>query len=232
MDFDRYQYRTELHLHTSPASGCSEIPPEKAVEIYAGLGYHSIVICNHFYPGMRFREDKEQCLSAYLDDYDRAVEAGKQHGVNVILGCEIRLADTANDYLLFGFEREDLCGFFDLLDSDIETFSKQFRRPGRLLIQAHPFRNGMTEVPTELLDGMETFNMHPSHNSRVAVASLYAKKHGLLPIAGTDYHHPGHQGMAAIRTQKPLCNTHDIVEVLKNGEYLMEIGGCIVLPLA
>ena len=78
MNLQEYKYKTELHLHTNPASGCSEIPPEMAVKTYADLGYHSIVICNHFWKGMRFQEDKKTCLDAYLADYDAAVEAGKK----------------------------------------------------------------------------------------------------------------------------------------------------------
>lgn len=230
MNIEKYRYKTELHLHTSPASGCSEIPPELAVELYADLGYHSIVICNHFYDGMRFREDKQQCIDAYLADYDLAVEAGKKHGINVILGCEIRFTENANDYLLFGIDRDFLDFAYESLDMGIEKFSKQFRGDGHLLIQAHPFRNGMTEVAPEYLDGIETFNMHPNHNSRVALASKYAKKHNLIPTTGTDFHHPGHEGMAALLTQIEIKTSHDIVDVLRSGDYTFEIGGSILLP--
>lgn len=230
MNIEKYQYKTELHLHTSPASGCSEIPPELAVKIYAGLGYHSIVICNHFYDGMRFRENKQQCIDAYLADYDLAVEAGKKYGINVILGCEIRFTENTNDYLLFGIDREFFDAAYEVLDMGIEEFSKEFRDDGRLLIQAHPFRDRMTEVAPEYLDGIETFNMHLGHNSRVALASKYAKKHGLIPTAGTDFHHPGHEGMTALLTQTEIKTSHDIVKVLRSRDYIFEIGGSILLP--
>lgn len=88
-------------------------------------------------------------------------------------------------------------------------------------IEQHPFRNGMTEVAPEYLDGIETFNMHPNHNSRVSMASIYAKKHNLIPTAGTDFHHPGHEGMSALLTQTELRTSHDIVNVLKSGEYIL-----------
>ena len=230
MNLQEFQYKTELHLHTSPASGCSEIPPEMAVKTYADLGYHSIVICNHFWKGMRFADDKKMCLDAYLADYDEAVEAGKKYGVHVIFGCEIRFPENANDYLLFGIDRDFADYAYECLDMDIVEFSKRFRNDKRLLIQAHPFRNGMTEVAPEYLDGIETFNVHPNHNSRVAVAAKYAKKHHLIPTLGTDYHHPGHEGMAALLTKTEMTTSYDIVEVLRSGDYLFEIGGSIVLP--
>lgn len=230
MNTEKYRYKTELHLHTSPASSCSEIPPEVAVKTYAKLGYDSIVVCNHFYDGMRFREDRQQCIDAYLADYDLALEAAEKYGINVILGCEIRFTENANDYLLFGIDREFLDIAYDSLDMGIEKFSKQFRGDGRLLIQAHPFRNGMTEVVPEYLDGIESFNMHPNHNSRVAFASKYAKNHNLIETAGTDFHHPGHEGMAALLTEAEIKTSRDIVDVLKNGSYLFEIGGSILIP--
>lgn len=230
MNIENYQYKTELHLHTSPASGCSEVPPEMAVETYAKLGYHSIVICNHFCAGMRFWENRKQCIEAYLADYDLAVETGERYGINVILGCEIRFTENMNDYLLFGIDRDFFDFAYESLDMGIAEFFRQFRSDKRLLIQAHPFRNGMTEVAPEYLDGIETFNMHPNHNSRVAFASKYAKKHGLIPTAGTDFHHPGHEGMAALLTQIEIKSSHDIVNVLRGRDYIFEIGDSILLP--
>lgn len=231
MAIEKYVYKTELHLHTFPASGCSEIPPEKAVETYKNLGYDSIVVCNHFAPCSPFYTgNKEPDVSTYLADYDKALEAGQKCGLNVILGCEIRFSENSNDYLLFGIDRETLDWAYDYLDKGIEAFSEAFRSSDRLLFQAHPFRNGMVQVEPHLLDGIETFNMHPNHNSRVALASKYAKQHDLIPVAGTDYHHFGHEGLVALLTKTELKTGADIVNVLKSRDYLFEIGGSIVLP--
>lgn len=226
---ESYQYKTELHLHTSPASGCSEVAPEVAVKLYADLGYHSVVVCNHFFSGMHFYGDKETCLKEYFADYERAVEAGEKYGVNVILGCEIRFTENENDYLLFGIDKNFIREAYDCLDMGIEAFSKHFRREDRLLVQAHPFRNGMTSVSLELLDGIEAFNMHPNHNSRVALAAKYAREHGLIPTVGSDFHHIGHEGISALLTKTEIKTSNDIVDVLNSGDYLFEIGGSILL---
>lgn len=230
MNIEKYQYKTELHLHTTPASSCGHVSPELAVELYAKKGYHSIVICNHFTPDMRFIENKKQCLDAYLADYNLAVETGEKYGVNVILGCEIRFTENVNDYLVFGIDRDFLDFAYGSLELGIEEFSRQFRNDNQIIIQAHPFRNNMTQVAAEYLDGIETFNMHPSHNSRIALAVRYAKEHNLIPTAGTDYHHLGHEGLAALRTKTELKTSHDIVDALKSRDYLFEISGSIVLP--
>lgn len=174
--------------------------------------------------------DKQKCLSNYLADYDRAAEAGVKHGLNVILGCEIRFTENGNDYLLFGIDKDTLNWAYDYLDKGIEAFSKAFRSSQRLIIQAHPFRNGMVQVDPNLLDGIETFNMHPNHNSRVALAAKYAKQHGLIPTVGTDYHHPGHEGLGALLTKTELKTSEDIITVLKSRDYLFELGGSILVP--
>ena len=230
MNIKEYQYKTELHLHTSPVSGCSEVSPELAVETYANLGYRSIVVCNHFYRDMYSRDDKKRCIDSYLTDYDIAVKAGVKYGINVILGCEIRFTENANEYLLFGIDKEFLEFAYESLEQGIEKFSEQFRRKGRLLIQAHPFRDGMTEVHSRYLDGIESFNMHPNHNSRVALAAQYAKKHNLIETVGTDFHHLGHAGMAALLTRTEIKTSCDLVNVLESRDYLFEIGGSILIP--
>lgn len=90
MNLSQYKYKTELHTHTSPCSGCSEIPPKDVVKTYADLGYTTIVICNHFNEIMPQYGDKEKSVSAYLADYEEAKEYGQKLGINVVLGCEDR----------------------------------------------------------------------------------------------------------------------------------------------
>lgn len=230
MNIEQYQYKTELHLHTSPASSCSQVSPKTAITLYAGLGYHSVVVCNHFYTGMRFYDDKEKCLSEYFADYERALETGEKCGVNVILGCEIRFTENVNDYLLFGIDKDFIRKAYDYLDMGIEAFSKHFRSENHLLIQAHPFRDRMTAVSPECLDGIEAFNMHPNHNSRVALAGKYAKEHGLIPTVGSDFHQLGHEGISALLTKTEMKTSGDIVHVLRDHDYLFEIGGSVLLP--
>ncbi len=230
MDVSQHKYKTELHAHTSPSSYCSEISPEEAVKNYAELGYTSLVISNHFNSGMPLYGDKEKSILSYIDDYKRAVNCAKEYGINVILGCEIKFDDLLNDYLLFGIDEDLLYNAYDYFDKGVEEFSKWFRREDRLLIQAHPFRNGMTQVSPELLDGIETFNFHPNHNSRCSVAAKYAKEHNMIVTCGTDFHHPGHQGQIALLTKTPLTNSMEVAKVLKSRDYLFMTGESIILP--
>ena len=95
-------------------------------------------------------------------------------------------------------------------------------------------RNGMEQVNPELLDGMETFNMHPGHNASIGKVVKYAKENNLkITTAGGDYHHKnrGHEGVSAIRTKVLPADSFELAEVLKSGDYLFEVGGnALVLP--
>lgn len=230
MDLSQYKYKAELHTHTSPCSGCSEVSPKDAVKIYADLGYTSIVICNHFNEFMPSYGDKDKAVELYLSDYKEAKEHGQELGINVLLGCEIRFSENCNDYLLFGINENLLYDAYDFIEKGVESFSKWFRRDGRLFIQAHPFRNGMTLIPPALLDGIETMNFHPNHNSRCSMASKYAAEHNMLVTCGTDFHHPGHEAQVALLTTEPVIDSFQLVKILKSRNYLFQTGEHIILP--
>lgn len=230
MNIKDYKFKTELHAHTKPASKCGQIEAVDVVRNFAELGYNSIVISNHLSPATPYLEDKEKCIDFFLNDFDTAVKEGEKLGVNIILGCEIRFTENHNDYLLFGIDREFISEGYDCLEKGIAEFSKQFRNDKRLLIQAHPFRNDMVEISPEYLDGIEVFNAHPGHNSRISIAAKYAKEHNFISTCGTDYHHPGHEGLVSMLTKTEMKTSHDIAAVLKSRDYLFEMNGFIILP--
>ena len=103
----QYPYRIELHAHSNPVSGCSEIPPGDLVRIYRKKGFHGLVITNHFIPSLlSMSEDK--AIDWYLADYEKAVSAAEGSGIRVYVGTEIRFSENINDYLLYGVDRDIL----------------------------------------------------------------------------------------------------------------------------
>lgn len=237
-----YPYRIELHAHTKPQSRCSEILPEEIAETYKKLGYDGVCVTNHFM-GYNLNidgeylegETKEEKLAYYLSGYKDTKKAGEKIGLRVYLGLEIRFSkENENDYLIYGVDDEITSRCYDNFREDLETFRKNVSLPNSVFVQAHPFRNGMERVSPELLDGVETFNMHPGHNASIAVACRYAKENGLkIKTVGGDYHHKnrGHEGVSALRTKVLPEDSFELAEILKNGDYLFEIGGdALVLP--
>ena len=230
MNTAEFIYKTELHMHTAPASSCGHVFPEEAVRLYAEKGYHSLVICNHFTDKLLLQGDKEKTITTYLDDIRRAEKAAKSYGINIVFGCEVRVSENANDYLLFGIEEEDLSFIYDYLDKPFEELSKAYRSEDKLIIQAHPFRDNMTMVDPELLDGIEVFNVHPRHNSRNGLCARSAAELPFIVTAGTDFHRVGDVGLSAMLTKTEIKTSHDIVMALKAGNYIFEIGENIVIP--
>ena len=229
--FEKYPFRIELHAHTSPASPCSDLLPQDVIKIYKEQNVDAIVITNHFVSSI-MPKDKQKAIDTYYQDYLDALKAGKELGVTVYLGAELRFCnDNANDFLLFGIDKQTLLSTFDFLDSTLENFRKNLALPNSVLIQAHPFRNNCTTVLPELVDGFETFNSHPGHNNRNCFAIEFAK--GKIKTCGSDFHHPdlNHEAMALLRTKFVPKDSFELANLLRSGDYVFEIGkDAVVIP--
>ncbi len=225
-----YPYKTELHAHTYPISPCSEFSPAQLVETYRSIGVHAIVLTNHFTPEHLTVESSEAFADAYAKAFCEFRFHAEAAGIRAILGAEIRFAENANDYLLFGIDEDDLLGICEALPLGLARFSSEYKQKGMLLIQAHPKRNRMTDMPLCLLDGIEVFNLHPGHNSRVALAARMASEAPLLVTGGTDFHHPGHEGCCLLRSRELPCDSHALAALLRSRDYALDVFGSIVLP--
>ncbi len=225
MDIQKYKYKTELHAHTRPVSACGDFYPEEVMATYAAAGADAVVIANHLTPDWKGRNAEE-----YLDDYFRAKKAGQALGIEAILGVEIRFAENNNDYLVYGVEPEDISKMIELLEAGIHDFYREFKNERNVIIQAHPFRKHIVQIAPADIDGYETFNLHPGHNSGVGFSSRLARNTGKLAICGTDYHHAGHEAMALLRTEKVMRSSLDVAEVIKSRDYLFDVWGHIVYP--
>ena len=232
-----YKYKLELHAHSNPASGCSEVSVPDLVALYAELGYHGVVLTNHFiydYSTCMRGRSVEEGIEVWLNDYRAAVEEGKKYGLAVFLGAEIRFTENNNDYLIYGLTERMLPEIYRLLPEGVEHFRKTYEMPDSVFLQAHPFRDGMVEVDPALLDGIETFNMHPGQRSRNAVANLYAKKKGFgVRLVASDFHFLRGREVAvsAIRTKTMPKDPFDVARILKSGDYIGEVGNqALILP--
>ena len=230
-----YPSRIELHAHTKPASPCGDLAPETVVETFAAAGYHGIAITNHFFTGIFERyyqaADKKSALEQYLSDYHRALEAGEKIGIKVYLGAELRWEHLSdNDYLLLGVDEAMLSDVFDYMKGDAATFVRDCKSEKSFFLQAHPFRDGLTRLSPALLDGMEAFNLHPGHNSRIALASQFADAHHLIKTIGTDFHHEGHHNLCATRMKILPDDSFALAAELKKNDFIADISGSLLLP--
>ena len=174
---------------------------------------------------------REGALTAeyYLEDFYKAREAAGD-ALNVILGVEMRFEGSSNDYLVYGVSEEDIPRFIELVPHGIENFYKEVKSERNVIIQAHPFRKGVTLAPLDSIDGIESFNIHPGHNSRVGIGARYAKLKDLLVTGGTDFHHEGHQALCLMRSKEEMKNSYDVAEAIKSRNVILDCSGHIVIP--
>lgn len=227
-----YPYKIELHAHTSPASPCGHASGEELVQLYLDAGFDGVVITNHFCRDSYGDVSAEEIINAHLSDYEQACKAAEGTKLKVYFGAEVRFNENSNDYLLYGVNREILETVHGYFAKGLAAFRDEVKLPESLLIQAHPFRNNCVPADSSLLDGVEVFNMHPNHNSRPALASLYAKENNIsLITAGTDFHHvsPGYVAAAALRCRTLPEDSFALAALLKSGDYIFDIDGQFVL---
>lgn len=224
-----YVYKTELHCHTSPASVCADFSVEDTFKLYREAGYTSVVLTNHFQYNPTTRNSDK--IEALLSDFKKAKKLAKKYSLNAIFGIELRFNEgNANDYLFYGVEPEEMEKIAEYLEGSLEEFYKNYRNENNILIQAHPFRDRNFPANPDFVDGIEVFNLHPGHNSRIGFAAKHAKKHNKIITAGTDFHHEGHHCLCAMLTKQPITDSFELARVLKSGDYLLSISGILISP--
>ncbi|MBE6542258.1 MAG: hypothetical protein E7672_07415 [Ruminococcaceae bacterium] len=228
IQIEQYVYRTELHAHTKPASHCSDIVPERLVEAYAALEYDTVVLTNHIRPNYTL----DDCLQ-HIQDYRKAVTAAQDYGMTILFGVELTFSDLWGDYLVYGVEPSDMTALHRYCQEGYKSFAESPERKKSIVFTAHPYRNDRIgeelHIPY-LSDGVESINLHPRVNSDNGYMTRTAWNQNLLTICGTDYHHEGHEGMTAILTTENPKNEIHLRDILRSGDYLMEMNGNIILP--
>lgn len=223
-----YPYTAELHAHTNPASFCGDFPANEVVDFYRAAGINTLAITNHFNSDLTIGNLKEN-IKKYLDDYHLARQTAK-NDINIILGIEIRFDGSNNDYLVFGIEEEELPFYAELTHYDIENFYKEAKTDRNVIIQAHPFRNGVTLAPVDSIDGIEAYNLHPNHNQRNALSVQHARKNDLLVTGGSDFHHVSHHALCIMRTKNELKDSFDVADAIKSRDVVFDCSGSIIIP--
>ncbi len=226
---EEYPHKIELHTHTANISRCSQISIPEMITSYKYENYSGITITNHFYP---FRSQTSQgfkkYVEDYIDEYHSLSEMGENYGIRVYLGMEISFLENPNDYLVYGIDEDFIRNCTSHKMKKLEDFLKVGKNDRNLIIQAHPFRNDMQIMPTQMLDGIEVYNMHPNHNSRNGFAAKYAEETGGVFTCGTDFHHAGQNSLSALLTKELPEDSFELAKCIKNNP-IYKIGNSVVL---
>ena len=216
-------YKTELHCHSKEVSPCSTEDVESLVEIYEKAGYSTVILTNH-YSSPVYKHFGYTDINEYVDNLFDTVEKMKKVAngkFEVLLGIEIRFNENCNDYLCFGVTEEFLRSNPQVFEMSVGEFHNICRENGWLLVQAHPFRNGMCVVHPDCLDGIEVYNGHVGHHSRNFIAKEWAKEYNLLQTSGTDLHYKTVPATGGILTDEKITSISQLIETIKNGNYTL-----------
>ncbi len=231
-----YSRKVELHCHSMPASDCCHCTMERFSELYSERGVEAVCLTNHFCLGNSYfkGKTKKECIDLYLADYERLKELAKPYGIKIILGCEIRFNENCNDYLIYGVNRDILEESYDYLQYDLKTYRENVSLKDSLFVQAHPFRDNIIPASADLLDGIETLNFHPNHNSRNSSSAIYAKENGIgICTGGSDFHYERDYAPAALLMLSKVIpeDSFQLAKILKTKDYVFLLGGNhIILP--
>lgn len=215
-------YKTELHAHTSEVSRCARHNAKDMIERYISCGYTSLVITDHFssstFGDLQFDTHKDM-VKHFFKGYETALKVAEGR-INVLLGMELRFHDSDNDYLVYGIDENFLLGCEGLLDYGIEKMHDYCSKNGAIILQAHPFRNGMKITKPIYLDGIEAVNGNERHDSRNSIAKAWGELFPhLICVGGSDYHYPECDPKQGILTDEPIITSEQLVSLLKNRKF-------------
>ena len=211
-------YKYNIHTHTSEVSPCGQVCAEEVILEHKNAGFQGVAITDHFWPGFTDpRQDRpwEENYAFFKSGFEAAQAAGALHGLDVIYGMELRFEENANDYLVYGLPDAFVLANTDLTKITLAEFRSRIEGLDVLVIQAHPFRNWMTRMPAELLDGVEVFNANSRHDSRNRQAMNFAVEHGIIGISGSDYHQYDDIDRGGILVSHRIKDAKELNQVLR-----------------
>jgi len=210
----RTAYLFETHMHTSEVSECGHVPAREMIQRYAENGFGGVEVTDHFLPGRFTSREKRE---VFLRGYREAADEGVKRNVVVLPAMEIRFSCGPEDYLVLGMEERELLDDIPdtVCDMKINAFHLFCTSHGWLFYQAHPFRPGLSVRPAAWLDGVETINGNPRHNSHNDLALQYADAYDLMTLAGSDAHQPEDIAVAGIWIPQEALTSKTLVSYLR-----------------
>ena len=227
-------YKYELHVHTKENDIVAHSTGAEIVKMHYENGYSGLVITNHyfdlFYEWFKadlIGKDHKGIIDRWLKGYDSAKNEGEKLGFTVLLGAEVRFSGSENDYLIYGIEPEFLyCAPLLNTLKNLDEL-KSILPSHAVIVQAHPFRDGMTVHNPKGLFGIETYN-GATEMVRNDLADIFATHYDMAKTSGSDYHRPDNFGKGGIATSKKILTNQDLVQTLKSGEYALIKDGKII----
>lgn len=214
--------KVEMHTHTSETSPCAHINAKDVLKLYKEAGYDTVVITDHYSKWaieQSGAKTPDEMAYHFLKGYRVALKYSKKIGINVLLGCEVTLTESPNDYLLYGADESFFFKHNFLYNLSIEELSELCHNEGILIIQAHPGRAYCEPVNPVLLDGAEVYNGNLRHDSNNDKTYALAYEHDLIMTSGSDFHEKEDLAHGGIITEHEIKTEEQLIKTLLSGNY-------------
>ncbi len=214
--------KVEMHTHTSETSPCAHISAKEILKMYKEAGYGTVVITDHYSKWASEQsgaKTPDEVTFHFLKGYRTALKYAQKYDINVLLGCEVTLTESPNDYLLYGVSESFFFKHSFLYNLSIEELSEICHSEGILIIQAHPGRAYCEPVNPALLDGAEVYNGNPRHDSNNDKTYAWAYEHDLIMTSGSDFHEKEDLAHGGIDTEYDIKTEEQLIKTLLSGDY-------------
>ena len=220
-------YLYEMHLHSMEGSACGKVSAREYVKAYKDAGYAGIFITDHFYNG-NCRPDRdlpwEEWVNQFCSGYEAAKEEGDKQGLQVFFALEERFSRDDNnnmdEWLIYGLDKKYLLAHPEMRNWTRAEYLKNVHEAGGCCVQAHPFRDRKYIDSFHITLGVDAIEGYNSCNLLEAnvMANLYAQKHDMLMIGGSDVHfvdHVPHEKLSGLSFEKPLESALDLAQAIR-----------------
>lgn len=214
--------KIEMHTHTRESSPCANISARQIVALYCSIGYDVVVITDHFSKWVYEQspaKTPEEYVHYFLSGYHAARNAAAGTSLTILLGVEVSLLESPNDYLLYGATEDFFQKNPGLFTLSLKELSELCHENNILLFQAHPFRTYCTPGNPDFLDGAESYNGNPRHDNQNERASEWAAEHHLISSSGSDFHEKEDLAKGGIQTNCPITDIFDLCQLLRDGDF-------------
>ena len=215
-------YLYETHAHTCTGFPCGKNTGDELARYFKELGYTGMILTDHILRSEAESVSTKAAWEARVNrlclGYEMAKAEGERIGLDVFQGWEY--GEGWNHFLCYGLGRDWLMANPDCLQWDPVKYLHEIRAAGGFVVQAHPFREGVTSyllVPQET-DGVEVISASRSDEAN-RHAEDYCRSYGKIRHAGTDIHWLNYPRLSGVEGKRRFADLRDYIEGLKAGEY-------------
>ncbi len=212
----------DFHAHSSGISWCCRIPYNQVLEEARSLGIDGIFLTNHYQSYYVENGDALAFAKKYANEFLLAKKYGDEHGIRVFFGVEATMHRYQDAHILIiGVDENFVLEHPALYDYTIEQLSSCVREKGGLLIQAHPFRNGVDRlVDLNCLEGLE-LSCHPLYDGTyLEKFNELAVKNGLFLSCGGDYHADTYRPHCGVYLPDSIKTEKEVAEYLRSTPFV------------